>query len=120
MTHGVASGLERRCHTVWPRTNEETEDVMDRDIETQRVMDLAALLANRTSPSRDLATRIAPTRRPVEVAAEVLAVGSRSEWREDLTEALVAQGIPRAVAEAHVRTEFGGIVPARPTLARAA
>jgi membrane-bound lytic murein transglycosylase B len=91
---------------------------MDRDIETQRMMDLAALLANRTSPSRDLATRIAPTRRPVE-AAEVLTGETWEEWLEDITRSLVAHGVPRDVAENHVQTEFGGVVEHRPTLAAA-
>jgi hypothetical protein len=70
-------------------------------MEEQRIMDLAAMMANHTSPSRE------------EQDARW------EEWLEDITEALVAHGVPRDVAENHVQTEFGGVVEHRPTLAAA-
>jgi hypothetical protein len=94
---------------------------MDRDIETQRIMDLAAMMANHTSPSREEqdARRIEEAHRLIEAAAEVLTGETWEEWLEDITRSLVAHGVPRDVAENHVQTEFGGVVEHRPTLAAA-
>jgi len=92
---------------------------MDRSIETQRITDLAAMMAN-GSPARGLEARLQEARRLVEAAAEGLAVGSWSEWLEDITRSLVAHGVPRDVAENHVQAEFGGVVEHRPTLKEAA
>jgi hypothetical protein len=84
----------------------------------QRIMDLAALLANHTSPSREEQdARIEKAHRLIEAAAEVLTGETWEAWLEDITRSLVAHGVPRDVAENHVQAEFGGVVEHRPKLA---